>query len=92
MRRALLVAHEHMMELLAVIKRVVDIDGLTTRVAKDRLHANVLKRRNKTLRARHLHSIAFAHLRTGPSLPSSIICTLQNITARNNEKSKAEKG
>ena len=51
--RALLMTGEHMMQLLAVVERVVDLDGLTARVAEHQVDALGLERGHHSLRADH---------------------------------------
>ena len=52
-RGALFVAGEHMVQLLAVVQRVVDFDGLATGVAEHGVDAFGLKRSDNRLGARH---------------------------------------
>ncbi len=59
MRGALLVACEHMVNLLAVVECVVDFDSLATRVAKDGVYAFCLKRGNDGLRTGECFAFVF---------------------------------
>ena len=52
-RGALLVAGQHVVDLLAVVEGVVDLDGLTAGVAKDGVHALRLEGGDDGLGARH---------------------------------------
>ena len=52
--RTLLMTGEHTMQLLAVVERIVDLDGLAARVAEDQVDALGLKRGHHGLRADHL--------------------------------------
>ena len=53
MRGALLVAGEHMVQLLAVVQRIINFDGLATGIAEHGVDAFGLKRSNNRLGARH---------------------------------------
>ena len=55
--RTLLMTGEHMMQLLAVVERIVDLDGLAARVAEDQVDALGLKRGHHGLRADHLFAL-----------------------------------
>ena len=55
--RALLMTGEHMMQLLAVVERVVDLDGLAARVAEHQVDAFGLERGHHSLRADHLFAL-----------------------------------
>ena len=55
--RALLMTGEHMMQLLAVVERIVDLDGLAARIAEDQVDALGLERGHHGLRADHLFAL-----------------------------------
>ncbi len=55
--RALLMAGEHVMKLLAVVKRIVNFDGLAAGITEDPIDALSLKRGHNGLRADHLRAL-----------------------------------
>ena len=61
MHRTLLVAHENVVELLAIVERVVDVERMATRIAEDEFDAGVLECLYKALRTAHLRFVVFAH-------------------------------
>lgn len=59
--RTLLVAHEDVVEFLAIVERVVDVKRMTTGIAEDDFDASALERLYEALRAAHLRFVVFAH-------------------------------
>ena len=59
--RTLLVAHEDVVEFLAIVKRVVDVKRMAAGIAKDGFDAGILQRLYEALRAAHLRFVVFAH-------------------------------
>ena len=55
-RCALLVAGEHMLDLLRIVQGIVDLDGLAARIAEYRVHTFGLERSDDGLCAQHLLS------------------------------------
>ena len=61
MGRALLVAHQDVVQLLAVIQRIVDEDGLAAGIAEDSIDAGVLECGDEGAVALHHLSVVLAH-------------------------------
>ena len=59
--RTLLVAHEDVVELRAIVERVVDVERMATGVSGDGLDTGIFQRPDQALRAGHLRFVVFAH-------------------------------
>ena len=59
--RTLLVAHEDVVELRAIVERVVDVERMATGVSEDGLDTGIFQRPDQALRAGHLRFVVFAH-------------------------------
>lgn len=63
MCRTLLVTRENVPDLLGIVERVVDLDGLSSRIAEDRIHTLCFKRSDDGLGAGH-HGALFCSIGT----------------------------
>ncbi len=69
MARALLVAHENVLDLVLLEKLIVDRKDRTARIAEDMLYAVILQRLHHHLRAAHLAPAGVTFCVTHRSLP-----------------------
>ena len=59
--RTLLVTHEDVAELRAIVERIVDVERMAARISEDGLDTGIFQRPDQALRAGHLRFVVVAH-------------------------------